>query len=282
MQDKTKASAPRKEPPPPPSRGGKLERRLKVRSYCSMKQQRVYPLTIEVEPAAGGPAQAAAYIPVTIRPIIAGAQVTPLEQRLDLSQPRALATFQVTPLARGRLSEARVEVHQQGQQIDQVRLRMKSTTQRRTWLLAALTLLLPWFLILITSERYWKLRGSVPGKPPELNADPGEILEHRIKSWSDSFVPKIPQLREYGVNPLARGLGIGYSWTCNLLPDHLPFWVGTALLSLTALSWVSNRSQRTSRRKPLARLVIPSMQAEAETLPLSAREQAPQTVLPVE
>ncbi|HXG10665.1 MAG TPA: hypothetical protein VNK04_12985 [Gemmataceae bacterium] len=266
----SKAKSPRPGPQsaiPVASAAGQLERQFKVRYYCCMKPQRVYPLTVEVQAGRSGPS-AGPSTPILVRPVIPGALVTPAEQRLDATQPGARATFQITPLARRRLPEARVEVLQHGQVADRIGLRMKSVTQFRTWVLAALTLLVPWFLLMITTDRYWKLRGSLPHLPPEVVADPGEVLKHRINTWIDDFVPRIPYSREYVTEPVAHWLGIGYSWACHLAPDHLYFWVGAVLLGLTIVSWIGNRRQRASRRKLLQ--LGPPVEA-GETLALGER-----------
>src|SRR5260370_7151799 len=74
--------------------------------------QRVYALVVEVprsrDEADGGSV-------VVVRPVIAGALVVPPEQRLDTSAAGNQVTFHVTPLARGRLPNAPVEVQAAGQ-----------------------------------------------------------------------------------------------------------------------------------------------------------------------
>jgi hypothetical protein len=274
LPPKAKATAPRKDPPAarPSSR---FERQLRVRFYCSMRAQRVHSLLVEVQQPREG---SGASTPVVVRPVIPGALVAPAEQTLDAGQPNPQARFQVTPLARGRLPEARVEVYQHGRLADQVRLRMKAFTPRRTWVLLLLAILVPWFLLAVTTDTtwpFWKLHGKIPGKPPELTADPGELLEYRLLTWTEANVPNIPQSREYVINPAAGGLRFAYNWACSLAPDHLAFWVGVALLGLTIASWIGNRRQRTSRRKPLQLAAGVPLAEAAETLPLTAREQAP-------
>lgn len=272
LSNKNKPGAPRKDPGNPRS-SRSLERQLKVRFYCSMRPQRVYPLIVQVQAPQGS--QAAASAPVVLRPVIPGAMVTPSEQKVDVSVPGTSATFHVTPLACGRLPDARVEIHHQGQTPEQVRLRMKAKTQRRTWILLALTVLLPFLLFAISSNQFWKLRDPLPGKPPELMPDPGDVLEHRVNYWVKQGVPEIPYLREYLITPVTRGLNVAYTWFCNMAPDFPHFWVGVGLLALTLLSWIARRTQRSTRWKSLV-LTAPVPLAEAaETLPLSAREAAP-------
>src|SRR5204863_7596640 len=89
------------------------ECRLGIRFYRRMRLSRVYPLSVQVPAAARGRASLAA-VPVRIRPLIPGAHVVPAEAELDLARPNAAVSFYVTPLAKGCLAGARVEVHQQG------------------------------------------------------------------------------------------------------------------------------------------------------------------------
>jgi hypothetical protein len=291
-----------KEPLPPKSKPASLrkdapaarptnrvEQQLKVRYYCAMRRQRVHPLTVEVHPARGAAASGPS-LPVVLRPVVPGAVVTPAEQALDAGQAGAKATFQVASAARGRLPEPRVEVYQLGRLADQVRLRMKATSQRRTWLLALLTLLVPCLLLLATHERYYKLRGK--GRDigqtdtPDLARDPGQVLEYRLVTFVDDLVPDIPGARDFVIDPVirpvAKGLGMAYTWACNLAPDHLPFWVGTGLLALTIISWFAGRRQRTTRWKTVQLSAAVPLAEAAETLPLTAPEPAPITVRPVD
>src|SRR5206468_8734537 len=113
-----------------PKKGGKP---LQLRYHTVMKPERVYELTVEV-PKSGKPAEAAV---VVLRPVVPGAQVVPAEQRLDPSEPGNRAVFHVTPLARGRLPKARVEVYAPGQPPQSVVLPMRAATQRLSWLFLA-------------------------------------------------------------------------------------------------------------------------------------------------
>lgn len=123
-----------------------------------MKLQRVHTLLVE-HAARGQIINPLPPVPLVIRPIIPGALVTPLERLLDVGSPQARAAFHVTPLARGRLTGARVEVLNVGQVIHEIPLPMKSVSQRLTWVLAALTILAPGFLLYFT--KYHPLTGSV-------------------------------------------------------------------------------------------------------------------------
>ncbi len=114
---------------------------LRLRYNNRMTLQRVYPLIVEVPP--GTNTKGPTGLTVELRPVVAGAVVTPAVQRLDVTRPGARATFQVAPLVRGRLPAAHVDVIHEGRTIQELRMGMKAGTQRGTWLLLLLTLVLP-------------------------------------------------------------------------------------------------------------------------------------------
>jgi hypothetical protein len=142
-----------------------------------MKPQRVYPLTVEVpRGSAGRLLPAGAGDAVVVRPLIPGAVVVPAEQRLDVARPGSKVSFSVTPLAKGRLPNPRVEVLQHGRVVQEIGLRMKGVTQRMTWWLLALTILVPSLLLYYGREEYHALSGEIPHKstvPPRENGNPG-------------------------------------------------------------------------------------------------------------
>jgi hypothetical protein len=136
------------------------QRRFQVRYYRRMRPQRVYPLVVEAVGQSGGRAGGAT---VLVRPVIPGALVTPPEAELDVSQARPQAVFHVAPLARGKLPQARVEIRGHGQLLQAINLPVTAATQCLTWWLAALTVLVPAFLLTVT--RYHPLKGTVPREP---------------------------------------------------------------------------------------------------------------------
>src|SRR4051812_29289199 len=97
---------------------------VQVHYYRRMRPNRVYPVVVSWK----GAARTAA--PVTVRLVMAGAQVVPPEQTLEPGRDER-ATFYVTPLARGWLRGERVEVLQDGRKVQEIRLPCKATTQRR-------------------------------------------------------------------------------------------------------------------------------------------------------
>jgi hypothetical protein len=132
---------------------------LNFRFYSAMKPQRVYPLTVELPRGAAGKASTSA-APLVVKPVIAGAVVTPAEQTLDLTPSGGHVTFQVTPLAKGRLPEARVDVTQHGRLVERVRMLMRGRTQCATWVLFLLALIIPSVMVYFTSIA--PLHGEVP------------------------------------------------------------------------------------------------------------------------
>lgn len=134
---------------------GTTEVRVSARFYRRMKPQRVYPLVVELQ---GGSAPGAA--PVFIQAIVPGAQVTPQELTLDPAAPGHKAVFYVTPLAKGKLPAARLDVFHQGRLVQEMKLSLRASTQCLTWLLAALTVLVPAALLYTTV--FYPLTGSVP------------------------------------------------------------------------------------------------------------------------
>ena len=145
---------------------------LRVRYYYRMKPQRAYPLVVEVPrgSAAAGPGPG----PVVVRPLIPGAHIVPAEQALDVNRAGQQVTFYVTPLARGRLPAPRVEVLQHGRPVGAIGLRMKAVTQRMTWLLLLLTVLVPCLVFYTT--RVNPLTGTVPHNltTPDLSQPAGD------------------------------------------------------------------------------------------------------------
>src|SRR5437899_1477134 len=118
---------------------------VQVRYYRRMRPNRVYPVVVGWR----GGARAAA--PVTVRLVMAGAQVVPAEQTLEAGGD-GRATFYVTPLVRGWLRGERLEVLQDGRKVQEIRLPCKATTQRLTWLLLFLTIFVAWWVVPILTD----------------------------------------------------------------------------------------------------------------------------------
>src|SRR5947209_7143534 len=83
--------------------------RLRVRYFHKMKPARVH--VAEVSWAGAASPQRGE---VTVRLIVAGAQVLPSEQTMDAAKPDRKVLFYVTPLAKGWLRNEKLEVISQG------------------------------------------------------------------------------------------------------------------------------------------------------------------------
>jgi hypothetical protein len=131
---------------------------LRFSFYSVMRPQRVFPLTVHVRD--GAAAVLANANSLTIKPSIPGALVEPREQILDATKPQNSVTFQVAPMAKGKLPNANVKVFQHNHLLQDISLGMKSKTHRLTWVLALLTLALPPLVNYVTRDH--PLKGTIP------------------------------------------------------------------------------------------------------------------------
>jgi hypothetical protein len=218
--------------------------RVQVRYYKRMRLGRVYPVQVGWARGTRGPVSG----PVTVRLVMAGAQVVPLEQPLDTSRPDARATFHVTPIARGWLRGERVEVLREGRKIDEVKLPCKVTSQRCTWFLLFLTFFIPfWVAPLFTREG-----ALVEDEPPARRAReadpaphvPGGALTVRLRRWAPPVLPVIEENLPADVTnalyDVPGYLGEMYQYLylmCDNNDIRLGYWSFWVLLVLTFLSW---------------------------------------------
>jgi len=205
-----------------------------------------------------------------LRPVIPGAIVTPADYTLDLDHPDTNPPFFVTPLAKGTLRNARMEVFQQGRLVGTIALPMKAVRQTFTWFLLFLTIVVPF-------STYWLARHT------NLTRE-GATIESR--TTDDDQVPQLPDDRavkksnEEGVNEKAPATftklpkfegGVERSMA-RALPDapisqtvastaqdvyqfvhsgpdfNLTFYLAAMLLGLTCISWAMHTT-RSCRRK---------------------------------
>jgi hypothetical protein len=144
------ATSPRRRASASPSeeRGGRSEQvlpPLRVRYWRRMSRQRVYRVSVSWQKSSRyRPPRDAE--PVTVRLVMAGAQVVPSEQTLDPTDPDAKVTFYVTPLARGWLRAERIEVLVGGRKVQEIALPSKVVGQKTTWILFFLSFIIPWFM----------------------------------------------------------------------------------------------------------------------------------------
>ena len=245
------AAAPRTQESP----ADKKKKPLQFHFHTVMKPQRIYALTVQVPKSKKGAGTSAGTI-VVIRPVIAGAQVVPAEQRLDTSEAGNQITFHVTPLARGRLPQARVEVFAPGQAPQDVPMPMKAKTQRLSWLLLALAFVLPWFMAKVTTGD-WRPAGATPSGKTEASA----ILAQRIRSAlrEELFKVEIPLINApsgLGSFNFADGLADAaqtlYAGLDEGVRSHR--WAPITcvfLLLLAFVSWMFHRTRKAHTRRLL-------------------------------
>jgi hypothetical protein len=251
-----------------------------VRYTGTMRLNRVYPLTVQIPSKGKGQAAPPGTPPLTVRPILPGAVVTPPEQKLDPTRPGSEVVFQVISLAKGPYRGARVQVEGPGQAPQEIRVGMRAKTQRMTWVLLALTIGVTWALLY-----YCKLH-PLEVKAGNVTLMPGTSLKHEINGALTKFLPSLPSqqypwLTRSTIDKTSSGMGDAYQYLIGLSDEfNVPFWVGLSLLALTCVSWLFHRQWRAKRR---ANLLLPKPGAEAEameTLPLSSRP-LPITVEPI-
>ncbi|MGF1579844.1 MAG: hypothetical protein ACFCD0_10815 [Gemmataceae bacterium] len=92
--------------------------------------------------------------PFVLRLVMGGAQVVPFERTIDPSDPKAKASFFVTPINRGWVKGSRLEIIQNGKKVDEVSLSAKTVTLRTTWVFLLLAFFLPWWLINVVQQWY--------------------------------------------------------------------------------------------------------------------------------
>src|SRR5262245_2239605 len=141
-RSKSDDKAAAKKPARPPR--SRTEPTLQVRYWKVMKPQRVYGLVVSLPAGANDGVRGGSTL--VIRPVIPGAQVVPAEQRFVMD-PGNQITFQVTPLARGRLPRARLEVFAPGQPPEIIPTPMRAKTHRLALILLFLAWAIPTFLI---------------------------------------------------------------------------------------------------------------------------------------
>jgi hypothetical protein len=241
-------------PAPAPTHGGAPERMgpslppLKVTYYKRMKRQRVYAVTATWHnpekrrpPAGAGP--------VVVRLLMAGAQVVPSEQPLDASKPDAKAVFYVTPLARGWLRHECMEILVGGRKVQEMPLATNVTSQRLTWVLLLLTILVPWALLHYIQHSPLSFS---PEREKDIKKTVGEVLAKRIaKSMPETpgYVKDyVPWVHDGLVSFRENVIGDGFTLLWNVSQHHpLPHYAAIAFLFLTILSWFMHRDRRKRR-----------------------------------
>ena len=216
---------------------------LRITYYRRMRRQRVYTVKVawsnddHARPPAGAK-------PVTLRLLMAGAQVVPAEQWLDPAKPDATASFHVTPLAKGHLRGERLEILIDDRKVQEVRLHCKVASQRLTLALLVLAFLVPWFLLHYTKYAPLSPVGKEFGF---VQRTPGALLKHRLEQnmpdMPDLINDHVPVVREWLVT-LREKLADFYELLYLNRDEPLAFYSAVALLLLTAVSWWLHRPKR--------------------------------------
>jgi hypothetical protein len=210
---------------------------LVVRYQRRMKPQQVYPCDVRWKSSPRGGAGG----PLVVRLVMAGAQVVPSERTLDPDRPSDKALFYVTPLARGWLRGERVEVLRDGRKVQEIPLRSKVVTQRLTWALLVLTLVLPWLWQAHLRE------ADVPGTQLE------RYLEKHAPNVPDFIEDKVPAVGDFRLGEFLESIP-GHLKT-NLdglfgMARELHYFVlylAGGLLLLTILSWFFHREKKNKK-----------------------------------
>jgi len=214
---------------------------LVVRYMRRMKRQRVYAYEVRWRETsrAGMPGA-----PVTVRMVVAGAQVIPTERSLDPSRPHDRAIFYVTPLARGWLRGERLEVLADGRKVQEIPLPSKVVSQRLTWVLLLLTFVVPWlWSSWIKQEQF-------------TSAD--KQLGTRIERFVYAEFPQAPSILKEKYPDIADALvdarfyvKDGINWLHHQSLDYpIGFYLGAFLAALTLISLVIHRDLRQRRVGP--------------------------------
>ncbi|MBL8795149.1 MAG: hypothetical protein JNM56_14665, partial [Planctomycetia bacterium] len=221
--------------------GSSVKHQVRIRYYRRMKVQGVYRMQVElraVEPK--GASAAGAGDSLVARPLISGAQVQPAEQELGPKASNNTIYFAITPLAKGRLKDARLQLLHQGRVVEEIKTPMTGTSKRTTWLLFGFTLLALAFLV-----------GLLPALPDLTNGKIVESLavQEKVPSYDEHLPPE--QVETFGRMAVALKIQEGYDALAET--PNLNFWIFAGLLLLTLLSWFCNRGawlRKTRKGKP--------------------------------
>lgn len=253
------------------------QHQIVARYYRRMKPWRVYRLVVELRSLAkkGTGGIAPTGDAVRVRPQVPGCFITPTELDVSPKGSANRATFYVTPLANGRLRDARIGVYHQGRMLQEVPLAMKAVTQCLTRWLLFLTVAAPLFLwwgtayldLSAPKTPGGKNRAPVPERkatasdeaPP--NAEPADApadaepkpVRRKPGPLEKALIQNVPEYQGY-TRQAARHVQQGYdALREKQQKEHLGFWVFASFLGLTVLSLATHRQSRGKRKgKPLA------------------------------
>jgi hypothetical protein len=222
---------------------------LSVRYYRLMKPQRVSTAEVSWKKARkSGELRGE----VTVRLIVAGAQVVPSEQTMNVARPDAKAVFYVTPLARGWLRNEKLEVISQGRKVQEIPLATKVVSQRLTWFLLFCTFFVPWFI-----SEFIKY-----GAMSEIRHVNDRVIYHDVEKEATKHIKENvpPPLKALEGTPVERFLldipgYVGWAYrevwgVTNIEP--IAYYSAIFFFGLTVISWVFHTPKRSKRTgKPI-------------------------------
>lgn len=233
---------------------------LRVRYYRQMKPQRVYPVEVSWQKSSRPPRGEGKA--VTVRLLAAGAQVLPVEQTMDATQPDVKAVFYVTPLAKGWLRNEKLEVLSQGRKVQEIPLATKVVSQRLTWILLLLTFVVPWLILEFVKNS--------PMNVPTFDAE-GRVVHTPIHKTVSEYikdnVPALPDVVkgtpvETGLREARTMIARGYQQLVDISTiEPIAFYVGAVLLFLTLVSAFLHKQKR---RKTIGKPIAVTVQSEDE------------------
>ena len=238
---------------------------VRVSYYRRMKPQRVYPWVVTWP--RGQNDRKSAGQELTVRLLIAGAQVLPAEQSLKAGGE---ATFFVTPIAKGWLKAQRLEVLMGGRKVQEIPLASHVVSQRRTWMLLFLAVFTPWFLwsyfhfspfhyhhVIKDGFAYTQQvtnKGIIqPKKSSLIGADMGQFVKDVAgpPDFAKEYLSKdIIDLMEQDIPNYTGGF---YGEVCQQIRDHKVGFYGGVLFFLLALfsAFFRRAKRKTVLGKPL-------------------------------
>ncbi len=236
---------------------------LRIRHFRRMRRQRVYGVTVNWPK--GGPKPPLNAPPLTLRLLMAGAQVVPTEQTLDPHAPADRATFYVTPLAKGWLRNEKLEILVNGRKVQEQRLPGKVVSQRGTLVLLLLTFFVPWFILtyfkyspiqaykqhITLSGRIDKEGSSLNGRVDKLPINvPHVEMRNRLQANLPDYVNDI----KFFETDTATTIATFYDDAVKKCQDYpVAFYAAAGLLMLTLLWWLTHLEMRKTRyTQPIA------------------------------
>lgn len=195
---------------------------------------------------------------VTVRLLGAGAQILPQEAQLDAADPESQAVFFVTPLTRGWLGQHRLEVCLGQRKIEEIPLPAKAVTQRSTWMLLLLAVLLPWFLTAYVKDSpLLETAGYDADGVLVIRKNPLPLAT-ATERFLDDNLPDLPASMGGVYGTAKHQASLLYQQLHELCRDHpIPFYVGAAFLLLALCSGWTHRAKRKTRSNDPIPLVRP-------------------------